>query len=188
MKSFLYSLSERVGLLPLIFKETEGGFYTAASEIPVFEGDHLSVERSGRFTSFYPDDEWYFLIADAFIKGQFDVFIINAEPEQLIKPFCDLMFANGVADGDRVLSEKAKKTLLAAEFLCADIIRTQKRNDPSPVLRRSEKVSSLYYDDYYSGAIEKTDKGYISRAASGIFSSVLKSLGGNTKNFEFYLK
>lgn len=188
MKGALYSLSERVGLLPLIFKETDGGFYTAAADIPLFEGDLLTAERSGRFTSFYPKEEWYFAAAEFFINAPEAKALFTLENDRLIKPFSAFMFSKGAKGGGRNLSGAAKKMLLSASFLEADMLRAKMRGDPAVILRRSEKTAAHYFDDYYSGGIIKGEKGYVSRAAAGFFKTVLSSLGFDFENIDFNIK
>ncbi len=187
MRGSLYLLAERAGLLPLVFKESGGMFYTA-SDIPVTEGDSLKIKKSGRFTEFYPDDGWYIHEAERMINFPYYDALFNLGSESLLKLFTGFMFSKSQAGDEMLLNEGAKKMLLSAAFLEADMIRAKMRGDPKVIIRRSDKILERYYDYYYSGSIEKKSAGYISRAAAGAFLSALSSLGFDFDNIDFNIK
>lgn len=187
MRGSLYLLAERAGYLPLIFKESDRGFYTA-SDISVTDGDFLKAKKSGRFTKLYPDDGWYFSEAERLINFPYYDALFNEDNESLLKLFTGFMFSKGQAGDEMLLNEGAKKMLRSAALLEADMIRAKMRGDPKVILRRSDKILERYYDYYYSGSIGKKSAGYISRAAAGAFLSALSSLGFDFDNIDFNIK
>lgn len=188
MNGALFHLAGRVGLLPLIFKETDGGFYTAAADIPLKKEDGLTVKRDGRFTFFIPGDGWYLSEAERIINCRRGGALFNEDNDRLIKLFAGYMFSKSQAGDELLLNGEAKKMLLSAAFFEADLIRAKMRGDSSVILRRADKTLGLYYAYYYSGSIEKKSTGYISRAAGEFFSSALSSLGFDFDNVDFNIK
>lgn len=178
MTDTLSALAERVKEQPLIFREQRNGmgFYTAGKKLIIEKNDFLNVELEGAFTNLYPNEEWYKREAVLMRSEDKKKALFQMDKADVLPLFVAYRFSCCASDEQFSLTENGKKMLVSSAFLEADVKRAVDRNDKSVIIRRALKTASYYYDYYYEGNVEKTEKGYLSAAFSCFMKNILEIL------------
>lgn len=189
MSGTLFNLAQRIGETPLIFREGKDGlgFYTAGRDVPLNGSDLLKKKSVGVFFNFYPEEDWYKNEAKLISAPMEQKTLFNTEKEKLFPLFCAYKFSSMAKGSGYSINESVKKMIVSAAFLEADAARAQNRNDENVLIRRAVKTASYYYDYYYEGGIDKTDKGYFSGVFSDFMKNALELLSLNALQEDFFL-